>query len=272
MPNLTGQRRNLLDPWVDLPIGGASTNNTRVRSAAYDGHGLQHPTKSEVRRMRRISDERFRKGELGSHVRILDKYEASLAGDRKQPGQPGSPSPAMDIWALALGVDIDCSKATERARRKLDLEEAGQSTDPGGWAHSIPPTTAPDRRRKRGRGVLGGGTAGGRRRPVVAEVVALDGFLSELQGRLKSVEGGAVGRGGNTIVPTPATSSSVYDGERGRSRAKLMRRDSAVAGVGDEYGGDGESSSASLADVYGIPKAFIANAEEVRSNNLGTHW
>ncbi len=276
MPTITDQRRTLLDPWVDLlPRDGASKNSTRAQSAAGDGHGL-HPTKSEIRRLRRKQDGRFRnRDELGTNARTLDKYEASLAGSRNQPGKPGIPAPAMDIWAAALGVDIQYSKATERARRKIELEEAGLSTDPGGWASSVPPTTAPDqlspsRSRKRGRDALGVGTAGGRRRPIVPEVAALDGFLAELQGRLKSVEGGAVGAGGATVVPTPAA-SVIGVGDRGGGRSALSKRAAARAGVGGEYGGDGESSSASLADVYGIPKAFIANAKEVRGGRAFGH-
>lgn len=169
----------------------------------------------------------------------------------------------MDVWAMALGVDIDHSKATERARRRVELEEAGENTGSGVWAPApaVPTTTATNiflssnRRVKRGYDALHS-RAGGRRDPVVPEVTALGGFLSELQGRLKSVEGGAARSSNSTVVPTPNSSVlSVGD------------RDGRGVRVDNEYGGAGSMSLTGLADVYGISQAFIANAEQVREGS-----
>lgn len=150
----------------------------------------------------------------------------------------------MDVWAQALGVDIDSSKSAERARRRVELEEAGQRTVPGAWTPPVPRTTNQSllsRRRPRGRDAPGE-AAGRARSPVVPEVDALEGFLTDLQGRLTSLEGGAV-RNRGTVVPT--------------------RSSAARAGPG---GDDtiGAMPSAGLVDIYGIPQAFIDNAEQVR--------
>lgn len=199
---------------------------------------------------------------------MLGKYEASLGRALNQRGKPGSQCPAMDIWAMALGVDIEHSKATDRVRRKVQLEEAGHSTEPGRWTPSVPPPTAPyqsvlgNRRRKRGRAGLGG-SAGSRRSPVVPEVTALDGFLLDLQQRLNSVEGGAVRSSHSTMVP-PRAYSVGSGGNHGGGATRVPKRVVAGAGVDDQHNEAVAESSTSLVDVYGIPQAFVVNAEEVR--------
>eukprot|EP00903_Cladosiphon_okamuranus_P014275 g13258.t1 len=180
----------------------------------------------------------------------------------------------MDEWALALGVDIDHSKATDRARRKVELQEAGHSTEPGRWTPPVPPPTAPyqsvfgNHPRKRGRDALGG-SAGSRHSPVVPEVTALDGFLSDLQRRLKSVEAGAVRSSHNTVVPAPTSSIGSKRGQ-GTGVARLPKRKTAVTGTGGRLDEATALSSASLVDIYGIPRAFVANAEEAR-RQWGSH-
>lgn len=247
---------------MDLSRGNTS-NNISKRAYSSAGDHKHHSTKSDAKYG---AGSRRRAWE---NTRLLSKYEASLGRALNQRGKPGSQSPAMDVWAMALGVDIDHSKATDRARRKVELEEAGLSTDPGGWTPLVPPTTAPNqllgtRRRKRGRDALGD-SAGSRRNPAVPEVTALDGFLSDLQQQLKSVEGGAVSGRHSTVVPTSASSSIGSDGgHHGRGVTSLPRRAATVAGSGDRYDEADAVSSAGLVDVYGIPQAFVANAEEVK--------
>lgn len=271
MPTSADPRRTLLDPWVGLSRGGTNNNNStaRARSSAR-GHS-RHLTKGDGLRLRR-KDGGSRVRDL-EKARILDNYEASVARTlNNRPGRPGSHSPAMDNWAMALGVDIEHSKAAERARRKLEHEEAGQSMGRGAWAPVVPPTTAPNlssssnRRVKRGCDTFHG-PAGGRRGPVVPEVAALGGFLSELQGRLSSVEGGAARNSNHTIVPTPISSATRVGG-RGDGGARMLERTAPLAGVGDEHGESGSMHVASFADIYGIPQAFITNAEEVRKSSI----
>lgn len=268
MPTSADPRRTLLDPWVDLSRG--STSNDKNRGVSFSaGSHKHHPAKSGAQKLYMKDGGGSRKKE-SENARILGKYEASLDRALNQRGQSGSQSPAMDIWAMALGVDIEYSKVTDRARRKVELEEAGHSTEPGGWTPSVTPTTAPNQllsgksRRKRGRDALEG-SAGSRRSPVVPEVTALGGFLSDLQQRLKSVEGGAVRSSRSTVVPTPASSVG-SDGGHGRGLTRLPKRAAVVAGNGDRYDEANSVPSASLVDIYGIPQAFVANAEEVRSS------
>lgn len=261
-------RRTLQDPWVDLSRGSTSNNNTRTYSPA-GGH-KHHPTKSDAQGLS-VKDGVGSRQRESEQARLMGRYEASLGRALNQRGKAGSQSPAMDVWALALGVDIEHSKATDRARRKVELEEAGHSTEPGRWTPPVPPPTAPyqsvlgNHRRKRGRAALGGSVRS-MRSPVVPEVTALDGFLSDLQQRLNSVEGGAVRSSHSTAVPTP-TSSVGSKGGHGRGVTRLPNRETAVAVAGGRYD-EATAMSSSLVDVYGIPQAFVANAEEVRRKSL----
>eukprot|EP00752_Nemacystus_decipiens_P009941 g8865.t1 len=266
MPASADPRRTPQDPWEDLSRGSTSSStNKRAHSSASDYK--HHPRKRGAKglSLKHGGASRQRESEV---VSLLAKYEASLGRALNQRGKPGSHSPAMDVWALALGVDIEHSKATDRARRKVELEEAGHSTEPGGWTPSVPPTTAPyepvsgNRRRKRGQDALMG-SAGSRRNPVVPEVTALDGFLSDLQQRLESLEGGAVSSSHSTVVPTPASSAG-HKGGNGRSITRTPKRTATSASIGGRHDEAGAVSSASLIDVYGIPQGFVANAEEAR--------
>ncbi|CAM9599517.1 unnamed protein product [Scytosiphon promiscuus] len=189
--------------------------------------------------------------------RVLDRYEASLARTLERgPGRPGSHPPAMDMWAMALGVEMDKSKSTERARRKVELEEAGKRMDV--WASPVPPITHQPqllpRRRKRGREALGG-AARGQAGAFVPDVTALDGFVSDLQLRLFSVEGSAVTKNLRTDVPRP--SRSVRGGSDTGRRG--YERQTPVPAPGGPH-----AAFVASTDVYGIPEAFIANAEEAR--------
>lgn len=265
MPASADPRRTLLDPWVDTSRGSTINNNsssftTRARPSARDQN--RHPTKSDALWLR-TKEGRGSRIPDSEQTRILNKYEASVAKTlNHHPGRPGSHSPAMDIWAMALGVDIEHSKATERARRKVELEEAGQSTGRGAWASAVPstapnPTSSSNRSVKRDNDTLHG-LARRRRGPVVPEITALGGFLSELQGRLKSVEGGAV-RSSNTVVPTPASV-----GGCGGGSMRVLKRAAPGVAVRDEYDRVYSTALTGVADIYGIPQAFITNAEEVR--------
>ena len=245
-----------------------NNNNNNKRTYLSVGDHKHHPTKSDAGGLS-VHDGGGSRQRESEKARLLRKYEASLGKALNQRGKPGFQSPSMDVWALALGVDIEHSKVTDRARRKVELEEAGHNTEPGGWTPSVPPTTAPyesvlgNRRRKRGHDVLLG-SAGSRRSPVVPEVTALDGFLSDLQQRLKSVEGGAVRSSSSTVVPTPASSVGSTRGHR-RGITRSPKRSARVAGAGERYDESSVVSSAGLVDVYGVPRALVLNAEEVRT-------
>lgn len=257
MPASAVRQGALFDPWFDHERGISTSNSKRARSAAgayNQNHGRARSRSKAVGGFRQKNS---------TKARVLDKYEAALAKTLERgPGRPGSHSPAMDIWAMALGVDIDNSKATERARRKVELEEAGQSIERGGWATSVPPTRSQSslspRRRKRGRDALDG-AARGQPSAVVPDVAALDGFLSDLQLRLNSIEGGAVRNSNSTVVPRP--SGSVLGASDADSRE--YERNVRVSSSGGPPV-EARAVSTGSADVYGIPQAFIANAEEVQ--------
>lgn len=277
MPASADPRQTLLDPWADVSRAATAANydnsssSSRALSSARDLS--RHPMKNDA--LRPLAKYKYGGGSRtrdSEQARILEKYEASVARTLNHNHHPGSHSPAMDIWAIALGVDIKHSKATERARRRVELEEAGENMGSGVWASApaVPPTTAPNlsvssnRRVKRGYDTLRC-PAGGRRDPIVPEVTALDGFLSELQGRLKSVEGGAVRSSNSTVVPTPSSVRSV--GDRGGRGVRVLERAAPGVAVDDEYDLAGQMSLTGLADVYGIPQAFMANAEQVRKGS-----
>lgn len=206
----------------------------------------------------------------------MDEFEASVARTivaRRGGRVRGRGTPDMDTWAAALGVDIEASKATERERRRVEMEEAGQKRPPGGWR--APPAPS---RRVASTSSLGRGrerdqaaqhqhqqhqqyqrpsyalsrrkhySPPGReaRRGQVPEVVALDEFLSDLHGRLTSLEGEAEA----TAVVAQGSTTSFPD-YIGASDHSL------------EFDGGGSVSSGAV-DAYGIPRSLVASAEQVR--------
>ena len=172
----------------------------------------------------------------------------------------------MGSWAAALGVDIEASKVTERDRRRVEMEEAGQKIPPGGWR--VPP--APARQvastGSQGRGRDIGYSAQqqprqpyassrrkhysppGReaRRGQAPDVVDLDGFLSDLHGRLTSLEGEA-----EATVAAHGSPKPFPDYYTRASEHTLWF--------------DGRSDLSSAVDAYGVPRSLLANAEHVRA-------
>ena len=224
------------------------------------------PSKHELRR---VGAYRQTGRRTQSQERVMDEFEASVARTivaRSGGGVRGRGTPDMNSWAAALGVDIEASKVMERDRRRVEMEEAGQKRPLGGW--QAPPAPA---RRVASTSSLGRGRDGdyaaqqqqqsyslsrrkhysppGReiRRGQVPEVVALDEFLSDLHGRLTSLEGeaeapaGVVAQGSKTSFP-------------GHIRASDHTLGS---------GGVGSVSSGAV-DAYGVPRSLVASAELVR--------
>lgn len=253
MPTSAVPQGTLSDPWPDHARYVSTRTSKRARSAA---GGYNQSDGAGRSRGKAFGGSRQKDS---TKARDLDRYEACLAKTLERgPGRPGSHSPAMDVWAMALGVEMENSKSTERARRKVELEEAGRSMEPGGWSKSAPRSVSLSslplrRRRKRCRD-----TPDGPARAQASDVAALDGFLSDLQRRLNSVEGGAVRSSGTTVVPS-LSRSVLSGGDAGSEKGVVPASGRACA------------ASVGSADVYGIPQAFIANAEEVRSSTLQEH-
>lgn len=233
-----GAQRGLHESWGHHPAG------KRARSSG------DHPTKDSRRRAKYL-----RQGVSSGRENVFDKYEASVARVASRGGKVvgNRAVPDMHSWAAVLGVDIDSSKVTEREHRRLELEEVGHNWAPGAW-NPAPSTKSREERHgtaqqrqasSPGRRESGPPFPGGKRR-AVPEVVALNGFLSDLHDRLHSVETGAVRAG-----TTPAPSSFVRVGSGSVNMNIHTRRDSGKRSMG-------------LVDEYGIPQSLLANAEEVR--------
>lgn len=275
--------RNFLGSSADKP---SSSTGTFDQSPSSTGMLTQAPRQGS-KRGRTSSDHRPSKHELRragayrqmgrrteSQERVIDEFEASVARTivaRSGGRVRGRGTPDMNSWAAALGVDIEASKVTERDRRRVEMEEAGQKRPPGGWRAPAAPTrgvastsslgrgrdrdyAAQQQQQQRQRHSYASGrrkhySPPGReaRRGQVPEVVALDEFLSDLHGRLTSLEGEA------------------------EATDEVMARGSATSFPGhirasdDTLGFDGGGSVLSGAvDAYGVPRSLVASAEQVR--------
>lgn len=231
----TDPRKTLLDPWQDH----ASSKGLMCRVRESMRVGVMPRVERDL---------------------VLDRYEASLAKAASTQGRRTLAVPDMHSWAKVLGVDIMPSKTAERDRRRLEREEPGMSKPgPGKWAHSsslsrenlysrnkyfdrdnlIPgPSAGPHWRSSEYQGGASRGAA-------VPEVVALDGFLSDLQGRVVSLEGTA----GVQSTPKPGSSGIAAGGITHYGRLA-----SGVHGPGKP----------TTSDLYGVPVEVMTNAMEVR--------
>lgn len=182
---------------------------------------------------------------------VRGKYEASLANATTRKGQRSRAVPDMDSWAEMLGVHVKSSKATQRDRRRLERNAFGMSqTGPGKWApassvswgdlNNVAQFSDVDSV-THGRAHACQELKG--RRTVVPEILALDGFISDLHGRLSSI------KEGGRAKTTPAHVSS--------------GRDAGVIANGRSAGVDGLDVARS-SDIFGVPHDVIASAADVR--------
>lgn len=274
--------KTLLDPWI--AAGQSSTRpipttlqtpgmNKRARSSAYH---YCTPTNDNTSRSGRIGESK-KHGDSswitdGRYQSVLDKYEVSVAKAvaRKTKGTGNSNAvPDMHIWAKVLGIDIESSKATARLCRRTE-EPDGRKPGSAQWARWAPASSTfsprgrdagrrvevletsrrhPPASQRRKRGCFSG-IGGGEKRSATTEVVALDGFLSDLQGRLCSIEGAAVG------AETTQHAFSNASDQLGGGSASANGPEAGAGGRGDDKTRD--------VDVYGVPRALMTYAEEVR--------
>lgn len=190
----------------------------------------------------------------GERNLVFDQYKASIAKATSCQGRRTRAVLDMHSWVKAVGVDIMSSKTAERDRRRVERgAQLGKCAPPSSLLrenfHNRNKYFDRDSMTQDPLGDSGGTSSVDQRvtsrGAAVPEVVALDGFLSDLQGRVVSLEMTA------GIEHTPMSSSS--DIATG-SIAPYGRSISEVEGP----------SKASPSDLYGIPVEVMANAIEVR--------
>lgn len=181
---------------------------------------------------------------------VLHRYEASvaraLAYREKRIGMGRQSAPDMHSWAAALGVDITSSKRRERDRRKMDGKERTHNVeDKLKLTRSVRDSRASEMLLQfpAGQGERHGTIEARRTNDLATDAVALDGFLSDLNGRLSWLETGTTG-----VNAAPANGS--FTRRRGQGPT--------------EHGG--EAIGCGSVDVYGVPRIFMENVEDVRGN------
>lgn len=249
-------RKTPRDPWKDRPSShGVAPGETPCRDSKRARSSGQRLAKDALRRAGEVRPRTWAEKES-----VLDEFEASVARAvaRKRSVGGGRSVPDMHCWAAALGVDIESSKATERDRRRVAMQEAGHNVTPGSWIFTSCANTwkkdvfnsQPAQPHSSGGGNRHASGLAERRSPV-PEVAALDVFLTDLHGRLSLLASGAARAG------TMPVSTSFVRGDR----------NGAVVGAGmSEREAVGRTARSASADLYGVPRALVANAEEVRSS------
>lgn len=235
----------MLDPWGNL------VHQTLANSSPSLQLGRQVRSSPSPLSRRLVEDEaNVSSAEQEGIMNAFDRYQVSVARAKTADGRRGHAVPDMQSWAQVVGVDIKSSKRTRRwsrqdivdgkhrrfrkstssvLRPKSPLDPAQDSEDCASIAeregHESPRFTGNVSQ--------------------VPQVVALDGFLSDLQGRITSLEQ----RPGQ-----PGTRQTHnQSGERtGDTRAASDPRSK------------GEGESESRVDMFGIPQDVMAEALEVR--------
>lgn len=225
---------------------------------------LHHPTTTDTIRSQLGENDRGDSLQCGEKNLVLERYEESIAKATPYKRRMSRVIPDMHSWAEVLGVDIRSSKTTQRERQRLRRGELGMyEPGPGKWTPSsslsrknvgsrthqylpdrdnlIYHTIDPPRGRAspHGRGNTNSGI------DPSSEVAALDGFLSDLQGRLISVEGKT------RLASAPAPSS----GSHAAANGAITHR-GCTGGVHER---DLEKS-----DLYGVPLDLMNNVMDVR--------
>ena len=288
-------------------ISGRRPTKTDLRR----GGGTFRRTGRPTSQQRVLGDYEASTARAMSRERVIDDFEASVAKTIAEKGSRvrGRGVPDMDSWAAALGVDIEASKVMERDRRRVEMDETGRSRQPGGWAPPPPapvrvastssleryrgrdaPTQQQPRRSYRDAGAQQqqqrqSYASSSRRKQYlppdreiranqVPEVVALDGFLSDLQGRLASLEGeaeatGAVARGSAAEI-LPAYDARATERTLGFGGGVLSDTQRTPGFDGSVLSHRRTVLSDTMVDTYGVPRSLVASAEQVREGATRT--